>query len=194
LWARSRAAAARERAHRAVLPVVAAAEAALRSGASLPDALRRAAASETDPLAVRPLRAALDAFELGASLEASLVAVAAASRDDRIVGAFGTLALGIGERLPRERLADLVGSISSRLAFEDGLAREVAARASGLRQQQRLIACLVPGIAAYLFVTMPVLAATLGSDLGRFVLVPAATALELAGLVLSGRIVRGALR
>ncbi|MBU6424618.1 MAG: hypothetical protein KGQ88_11325, partial [Chloroflexi bacterium] len=133
-------------------------------------------------------------FDLGASLASSLVAAADTSRDERVAAVFGTVALGVGERLPRERLADLLGAVASRLAFEDGLAREVAARAAGVRQQQRLIALLVPGIAAYLFVTMPVLAATLASDLGRFVLVPAAAALEVAGLVLSARVVRAAMR
>ncbi|MDE3102176.1 MAG: hypothetical protein KGJ98_08055 [Chloroflexota bacterium] len=194
IWIRARAAAARDRAHRAILPLVVATEAALRSGAALPDALRRALVSEPDALATRPLRSALDAFDLGASLASSLVAAADTSRDERVAAVFGTVALGVGERLPRERLADLLGAVASRLAFEDGLAREVAARAAGVRQQQRLIALLVPGIAAYLFVTMPVLAATLASDLGRFVLVPAAAALEVAGLVLSARVVRAAMR
>lgn len=194
LWIRARATTARERAHRAVLPQVVAAEAALRSGAALPDALRRALASQPDPLAARPLRSALDAFDLGASLETSLASAAGASRDERVGAALGTLALGVGERLPRERLADLMAAICSRLAFEDGLAREVSARASGVRQQQWLIACLVPALAAYLFVTMPVLAATLSTDLGRFVLVPGAAALEVGGVVLSRRIVRSAMR
>lgn len=194
VWIRLRAEGARERAHRAVLPLTVAAEAALRSGAALPEALRRASAAIAEPIAVRPFRAALDEFELGASLDGALVLAAERSRDRRARSVLVTIALGLGERLPRERLADLLAAIADRLAFEDGLADEVRARASGARQQQRLVALLVPAIAVYLLLTMPVLATTLASDLGRFVLVPAAVCLELAGILLSRGIVRAASR
>lgn len=194
VWIRLRAEEARERAHRAILPFTVAAEAALRSGAALPEALRRASAAVSDPVAARPFRAALDEFDMGASLEGALVQAADRSGDERSRSVLGTIALGLGERLPRERLADLLAAMADRLTFEDGLAEEVRARAAGARQQQRLIALLVPGIALYLLVTVPVLASTLGSDLGRFVLVPAAVGLEIAGIVLGRRIVRSASR
>ena len=188
---RVRAEAARERARRAVVAMVTTAEAALRSGMSLPEALRRAAEGEADD-AARPVRAALHAFDLGASLDDALASVANASSDPRARLAFSTLALGIGERLPRERIADLLAAVGERLVFEERLADEVRARASGARQQQRLLAALVPGLALYLALTMPVLASTLGSDLGRFVLLPAAALLEVSGIVLGRRIVRAA--
>lgn len=194
VWIHVRAAAARERARGAVLPLLVAAEAALRSGTSLPDAVRRACAAVPDPIAARPFVAALRAFDLGASLEAALTASAAAARDQRSRTALGTLALGIAERLPRERLADLLAAVTDRLAFEDSVSTEVRARAAGARQQQWLIAFLVPAIALYLALTMPTLGTTLGSDLGRHVLVPAAAALEVGGIVLSRRIVLSAIR
>lgn len=189
-----RAAAARERARRALLPMLVAAEAALRSGASLPDALRRAVGAVDDAIATRPLAGALRSFDLGSGLDAALSAAADRSPDLRARAALGTLSLGVSERLPRERLGDLLSAIVDRLAFEESVADEVRARAAGARQQQRIIALLVPGIAAYLVVTMPTLGSTLSSDLGRFVLLPAAAALEIGGVVLSGRVVSDAVR
>lgn len=194
VWVRLRAEAARERAQRAMGPIVTTAEAALRSGMSLPDALRRAADATGEEAAARPIRDAIRAFDLGASLDAALVSASERTTDPRARLGLGTLALGIGERLPRERVADLLGAVGERLAFEERLADEVRAHAAGARQQQRILAALVPGLALYLAVTMPVLSATLASDLGRFVLIPVAASLEIAGIVLGRRIVGGALR
>lgn len=193
IWIRLRAEAVRERASTALGRVIASAEASLRAGASLPAALRRAAESCGEPLMAAPIEEAVRAFDLGAGLEASLTAAAGVSRDGRVRLALGTIALGIAERLPRERLADLLAQIGDRAEFEDRLASEVRARAAGARQQQRLLALLVPLIAVYLSITVPSLAATLGSDLGRFVLIPAAAMLEITGIVAGRRIVQGAL-
>ena len=193
VWIRLRAEGARDRSRRALGPIVLAAEGALRSGMSLPDALRRAADASPDAAAAESLRGAVRSFDLGAGLDEALSAAATRASDERASVALATLALGIGERLPRERAADLLASLGDRIAFEDGLAEEVRARSSGARQQQRLLAALVPGLALYLVVTMPMLAATLSSELGRFVLLPAAVLLEVAGVVLGRRIVRDAL-
>lgn len=193
VWIRLRAEAAREQARRSITRVVAGTEAALRSGATLPDALRREAEAATDPLARRMVQEAVTAFDLGASLDAGLRGVALAARDRRVTLAFETLALGIEERLPRERLADLLGGLADRLTFEDRLDDEVRARASGARHQQRLLALLVPAIALLLIATMPSLAAALETPVGRFVLVPGAIAFEVAGVVLARRIVNEAL-
>lgn len=190
IWIRLRAEAARDRARRSTGTIVRAAEAALRSGTSLPDALRRACDAAADEVAARPVRDALRAFELGSSLDVGLSAAAGSTRDERSRLTLGTLALGIAERLPRERLADLLAAIGERLAFEERLEDEVHARAAGARQQQRLLAALVPGLALYLAVTMPVLGTTLSSDLGRFVLIPVAVGLELSGIVLGRRVTR----
>ena len=67
------------------------------------------------------------------------------------------------------------------------------ARASGARQQQRLLALLVPAIAVLLIATTPSLAAALDAPLGRLVLIPGAVALEASGIVLARRIVSEAL-
>jgi Flp pilus assembly protein TadB len=96
-----------------------------------------------------------------------------------------TLALGISWRLPHDRAGSLVASVADRLAFDERLEEEVRARTAGLRSQVVLLALVVPAIAAYLALTVPSLAATLGQPIGRFVLVPAALALEVAGLIAS---------
>lgn len=194
VWMRTRAQQARERARRAHAQTLVAIASALRSGLSLPDALRRSTQGAPDELSGRALRAALRSFDLGAGLDRSLFEAAGLARDDVERAALGTLALGVAERLPRERLAELVEAIAERAAFALRLDDEVRARTAGARQQQRLLALIVPALALYLSVTMPSLAATLASDLGRFVLIPAAAMLEVGGIVLGGRIVRGAMR
>ncbi|HEX9436171.1 MAG TPA: hypothetical protein VGA16_03305 [Candidatus Limnocylindria bacterium] len=194
IWVRLRAENARDRARRSLGRILASTESALRSGQALPEALRRGAGAAGDVLAARPVLTALRAFDLGSSLDAALVAAADACRDERAAVALRSLALGIAERLPRERLADLVAALADRAAFDERLGDEVRARAAGARQQQRLLAVMVPAIAVYLSMTMPMLAATLASDLGRFVLVPAAVCLEVGGILLGRRIVRQVLR
>lgn len=194
IWVRLRAEAARERARRSLGRVLTAVEAALRSGLSLPDAIQRGADAAGERLAAAPLKDALVAFDLGSSLHEALERAAARARDERWRVVLATLAVGIAERLPRDRVADLLGRISERVAFEDGIDDEVRARAAGARQQQRLLAVTVPALALYLAATMPGLAATLGSDVGRSVLIPTAAALQVAGVILSRRVMRGVTR
>lgn len=193
VWIRIRAEAALLRARRAVTRVVAGVEAALRSGATVTDAIRRETEAAADPLARRAFVSALRAFDLGASLPAGLRGAASQAGDRRIVLVFDTLAMGIEERLSGTRIADLLASLLDRLAFEERLEDEVRARASGARQQQRLLALLVPAIALVLITSMPSLATALDTDLGRFVLIPGAIAFEVGGIVAARRIVNEAL-
>lgn len=193
IWVRVRAEAARDRARRTLSRTLVTIGSALRSGLALPEALRRAADSTGDALAARPILVALRAFDLGAGLDAGLTAAAASVRDERTRSALASLALGIAERLPRERTADLVAALADRASFDERLEEEVRARAAGARQQQRLLAVLVPVLAAYLALTMPILRDALASDLGRSVLIPAGIVFETAGLVLGRRIVRATL-
>jgi Flp pilus assembly protein TadB len=192
---RSRAAAARSRARLATTHLLRATEAALRSGASLPEALRRAcgAASE-NPLARRPFVDALRAFDLGAPLDQALRASADGATDERSRLALETLAMGIASRLPYDRAGILVAAVADRLAFEERLDEEIRARTAGLRSQVLLLALVVPALAAYLAFTVPSLAATLAQPIGRFVLIPAALSLEIVGVIASRRAIAGALR
>lgn len=193
VWIRARAGAARERAGRAMTRLVSGTEAALRSGATLPEALRREAVASREPLAREAVQSAIRAFDLGASLDAGLRSSAASVRDRRMALVLETLGIAAEERLPSARAAGLLAGLADRLAFDERLHDEVRARASGARQQQTLLALLVPAIAVVLIGSMPSLAAALDSDLGRFVLIPGALALELAGVALARRIVNEAL-
>lgn len=192
---RSRASAARWRARIATTRVLRATEAALRSGSSLPEALRRASDTTEDRLARRPFIEALRAFDLGAPLDHALrVAAHGSPPDARSRLAFETLAIGIAARLPYDRAAILVAAVADRLAFEERLDEEIRARTGGLRSQVILLALAVPAIAAYLALTVPSLAATLGQPVGRFILIPAAVVLELTGVVVSRRAIEGTRR
>lgn len=192
-WVRVKAEAARDRARLATTALVRAVEAALRSGLALPESLRRAVDASEDPIARAPFAAALREFGSGAPLDEAL-ARAAAAADGRTASAMQTLALGVAQRLPRERVVGLVQSVADRLEFEERLDAEVRARAGGARAQVRLLAVVVPALALYLAVTMPILREVLDSQLGRTVLVPAALVLEGLGIFLSRRSVREALR
>ena len=195
LVVRSRAGGFRWRARLATTRVLRATEAALRSGASLPEALRRACDAATeDRLGRRPFVDALRAFDLGAPLDHALRASAHRATDGRSRIALETIAMGIASRLPHDRAGILVAAVADRLAFEERLDEEIRARTAGLRSQVVLLALVVPAIAAYLAFTVPSLAGTLGQPIGRFVLIPAALALELIGVIASRRAIAGARR
>lgn len=192
---RSRAAAVRWRARLATTHLLRATEAALRSGASLPEALRRACGGATeDRLARRPFVDALREFDLGAPLDQALRASAHRAADPRARIALETLAMGIASRLPYDRAGILVAAVADRLAFEERLDEEIRARTAGVRSQVVLLALVVPALAAYLAFTVPSLAATLGQPIGRFVLIPVAAVLEVIGVIASRRAVDGARR
>lgn len=191
---RLRAEAAARRARIATARLLRAAEAVLRSGGALPEALRRAVDASEDEIARRPFAEALRGFDLGAPLDESLRSAAAVTRDRRTRMALDTLAIGVTLRLPGDRAGLLVAAVTDRLAFEERLDEEIRARTAGLRSQVLLLAALVPGIAAYLAITVPSLGVTLAAPFGRTVLVPAAIALELLGIVASRRAVEGVMR
>ena len=169
-------------------------EAALRSNAGVPEALRRAIGGCDDRLAVRPFAAALRAFDLGAPLDEALRGAAGATADPRVRVALDTLALGTASRLPGQRAGGLVAAVADRLAFHERLDEDVRARTNGLQLQVILLAALVPALTIYLAATVPSLGSTLGSSLGKLVLIPAAVLLEAIGVLASRRVVSGALR
>lgn len=190
---RVRAGTARGRARTALAPLLAAAHASLRSGLALPESLRRAVAACDDPIARRPFAAALARFDLGDPLDAALAIGARGSADPRLRDALETLALGVSERMPVDRAASLLDAVATLVRHDDGVESDIRARTAGLRVQLHLLAAVVPLLSLYLFFTMPGLATTLESPLGRTVLLPAAAILELAGLVVSRRIVASVL-
>ncbi len=188
--ARVRAGAARDRARRSLAPLLAATHAGLRSGLALPEALRRAVAGCDDAIARRPFDDALARFDLGDPLDIALGVGATRSRDPRVSDAMQTLALGVSERMPIDRAASLLNAVAELVRHDEGVEIEVRARSAGIRFQLYLLAAVVPILALYLLATMPGLAATLGGTLGLTVLVPGAAILEVAGILVSRRIVR----
>jgi Flp pilus assembly protein TadB len=194
IGARIRAERAARRARAATTRILRMTEAALRSNAGVPEALRRAIAGSDDPLAARPFGAALRAFDLGAPLDEALRNASAETGDPRVRVALDTLALGVATRLPGDRAGALVAAVADRLAFHERLDEDVRARTNGLQLQVILLAALVPALTIYLAATVPSLASTLGSSLGKLVLIPAAVILEAIGILASRRAVSGALR
>ena len=191
---RIRAQAARDRARSATTQVLLTTHAMLRSGVALPEALRRAAAGCPDRVARRPFERAIERFDLGDPLDAAIRGAVASSADHRLVATFDTLALGVTERLPIERAASLVEAMAERAVHDERLDAEVRARSAGVRLQSYLLAAIVPALALYLAATMPGLGETLTTPLGKTVLLPLATLLEIAGIVIGRRIVRGVSR
>lgn len=164
--------------------------AGLRSGSSLTEALRLAAGAGTDS-GSGPFSEAVRAFDLGAPLDRALRDARAGARDQRVLLGLDALSLCVAEQLSGSRCAMLLSSAIDRLVFEQQIADDVRARASGLRVQIVLLAALVPGLALYLAVTVPGMAETFTTPLGRFILLPLAALLELAGIVASRRLVNG---
>lgn len=186
---RARSDACRERAGHKALDQLRAVRAALASGASLAEAIRRGVASVTDDIASRPLRQVLREFSVGASLSDALRG-AASEAQARLRPALLTLAIGVEERLPVPQLCQLVGAVVERLSFDEQLEAEVRARTSGVQLQIWGMAAIVPALALYLAGTVPIVGETLRSDLGTHVLIPAAAALELMGIALARRAAR----
>jgi len=164
--------------------------AGLRSGASLTEALRLAAGSGPEP-EFGPFAGAVRAFDLGAPLDLALREARVRARDQRVLLGIDALSLCVAEQLSGSRCATLIASVVDRLVFEQQVADDVRARTSGLRVQVLLLAALVPGLAIYLAVTVPGMAETFATPLGRFVLLPLAALLEVVGIVASRRLVSG---
>jgi Flp pilus assembly protein TadB len=162
--------------------------AGLRSGSSLTEALRLAAGSGRESER-RPFAGAIRAFDLGAPLDLALREARLRTRDPRVSLGLDALSLCVAEQLSGSRSATLLASAVDRLVFEQQIADDVRARTSGLRVQVVLLAALVPGLALYLAFTVPGLAETFTTPLGRFVLLPLAGFLELVGIVASRRLV-----
>ena len=171
------------------LDVLRATQASLRSGMPLAPALR-SAVSTTRSWADDPFARVARSIELNAAPALAVHDVSHQSADRRVSIALQGIALAAAEQLPATRSAQLIGSVADRIAHEQRLRDEVAARASGVRGQIVLLALLVPGITLYLLVTLPGLAETLATPLCRFVLIPLAAVLELAGIIASRAIVR----
>lgn len=187
---RVRSDARRARAAALALDQLRAVRAALASGASLVEAIRRSVTAIGDEIAARPLQLVMREFAVGVSLADALLRAAGVALPG-VRPALRTLAIGVDERLPVPQLSALAGAVIDRLAFDEELAADVRARTSGVRMQIWAMAALVPGLALYLAATVPLVGETLRSPLGTTVLIPAAVALEVLGILLCRRVVAG---
>ena len=187
---RVRSDACRDRAARQTLDRLRAVRAALASGASLVESIRRGATTVRDELSARPLRLVVRQFAVGLSL-AEALRDAATRAEPRLRPALRTFAIGVDERLPVPQLCALAEAAIERLTFEEQLATEVRARTSGVQIQIWVMAAIVPGLALYLATTVPLVGETLRSPLGTHLLLPAAGVLELLGIVVARRAARG---
>jgi Flp pilus assembly protein TadB len=128
-------------------------------------------------------------FHLDVPLEKSIsdVRCAASGRNLRLI--WDNLAICLANRIPASRAKGLFQELSSTVQFNVQVQQEVRAKTSGQRIQIWLLAAIVPGLYLYLRLINPDFFFVLDQTfLGKFVLFPAAVALEVLGLVLSFRV------
>ena len=165
--------------------------AGLTSGGTYLDALRQARLTTGDPWIREDLDFVIQRFLLDAPLHESLREVRARTTTRNLGLIWETLTICAENHLPTQAARNLFFELSTTVQFNLQLANEVRARSSGQRAQIWLLAVIVPGMYLYLRVTSPQLLGVLDDTaLGRFVLLPLAAALEVAGIALSLRIAR----
>jgi tight adherence protein B len=178
--------AARREAEASVLPALEAVAGAARAGLVLREAIALGRDRARGELAGR-MAAALANEELGEPL-APCLGRARAGAPARIESFFADLELCASARLGSERVAAFLDDVRDTLRFDRELASDLRARTAGPRVQIWLLAAVVPLLALYLSAMSPTLAGELSSPLGRGLLIPAGALFELAGLVMSRRI------
>jgi Flp pilus assembly protein TadB len=94
-------------------------------------------------------------------------------------------------RQPASTAASVLGALNEAARSNQAIARQAAAESRGLRIQALILAIVIPGLFFYLLlVNRELVAPVVDTALGRFVLLPAATLLEVAGIVLSWRVTK----
>jgi len=92
---------------------------------------------------------------------------------------------------PTSAAAELLAELGEAARINQSIARQAAAESRGLRIQALVLAVVIPLLFVYLLLVNPELVAPVtGTALGRFVLLPAAALLEVAGIWLSLRVAR----
>jgi tight adherence protein B len=165
--------------------------AGLTAGSTYLDALRGARLTCNDSWIRDDLDFVIQRFMLDAPLHESLREVRARTTTRNLGLIWETLAICAENNLPTQAGRSLFFELSSTVQFNVQLANEVRARSSGQRAQIWLLAIIVPGMYVYLRLTSPQLLSVLDDTaMGRFVLLPLAAALEVAGIALSVRLAR----
>ncbi len=92
---------------------------------------------------------------------------------------------------PASAAAELLAQIGEAASTNQAIARQATAESRGLRIQALILAVVIPLLFLYLLMVNPELVAPVtDTALGRFVLLPAAALLEVAGIWLSLRVAR----
>jgi Flp pilus assembly protein TadB len=163
----------------------------LSAGGTYLDALSQARRAVRDPWLREDLDYVLQRFMLDVPLEAGIQEVKShvASRNLRLI--WETIEICCATHVPTERARALFLELSSSIEFNVQLGNEARARATGQRIQIWLLALLVPGMYLYLRLLNPELLSYLDETIaGRYLLLPAAALLEVAGIYLSLRVSR----
>jgi Flp pilus assembly protein TadB len=86
---------------------------------------------------------------------------------------------------------DVLGALNEAARSNQAIARQAVAESRGLRIQALILAIVIPALFVYLLlVNRELVAPVVDTALGRFVLLPAAALLEVAGIILSWRVTR----
>jgi Flp pilus assembly protein TadB len=186
-WRRHQRAVAQARAERSVVPTLEALVGASRAGIVFAEALAIAANSAEGDLQARMAKS-LQHIRFGAS-PADALHAARHGATGQVLALFDDLELCARARFDSNQAASFMDDVLTARRFQRDLRSEVRARTAGLRFQIWLLAALVPGLALYLSAMSPTLADQLMSPLGRHVLIPTGAVFEIAGIVLSRRVV-----
>ena len=163
----------------------------LGPGGTYLEALQAARRDVADQGLAEDLAEVVQQFLLDVPLESALRLVR-----PRIVGrnlglVWDNLTICAAQNIPAERARDLLLDVSTTVRFNVQLAGEVRAQTTGQRAQIWVLALLVPAIYVYLRVVSPYFLNVLDDTwTGRYVLLPAAAALEVLGIYLSFRLSR----
>ena len=112
-----------------------------------------------------------------------------AGRNLRLI--FYALAVLVETHQPINAAADVLNSINTAAQQNQSIAKQAAAEGRGLRLQAIVLAIAIPALFAYLaLVNPPLVDPVLHSDLGTYVLLQGAAALEIAGIVISWRVTK----
>jgi Flp pilus assembly protein TadB len=94
-------------------------------------------------------------------------------------------------RQPASAAASVLGTLNEAARTNQAIARQAAAESRGLRIQALILAIVIPALFFYLLlVNRELVAPIVDTNLGRYVLLPIAVLLEVAGIVLSWRVTR----
>jgi Flp pilus assembly protein TadB len=163
----------------------------LGAGATYFDALQAARGGVGDRWLTEDLGEVVQQFLLDVPLEEALAQVR-----PRVAGAdiglvWDNLTVCVAQKLPADRARDLLGDVAATVRFNVQLRSDVRAQTAGQRAQVGILALVVPAMYIYMRVVSPDLLSVLdGTFAGKYILLPAAAALEVGGILVSLRVSR----